>query len=153
MSDTELLKEALEYLAGSRFARLTYIRPDGSPVTRTVGSFAPDGPNIVFSTQTKTAKAAAIADHERISFFFEHDNQEPAKWINVLAIGDAVLPRNDSELSRSVDILSRRNPRFKERVDKEGLTGTSIFILRTKEIQYLNRAKGVGGATVISVNK
>jgi pyridoxamine 5'-phosphate oxidase len=153
MSSAELQKEALAYISKTRFGLLTYVRSDKSPVTRAMGSFALDGINIVFSTQTKAAKVPVITADKRISFFFEQDNQEPAKWINALVIGDAESPQNDSEKDRLITILSQRNPKFKEKVEKDGLTGTSIFILKTKEIQYLNRSNGLGTTTIISGNE
>lgn len=143
-------KEALAYISSTRFGLLTYVRSDKSPVTRAMGSFALDGADIVFSTQTKAAKVAAITADKRISFFFEQDNQEPAKWINALVIGDVESPQNDSEKDHLIAILSQRNPKFKEKVEKDGLTGTSIFTLKTKEIQYLNRSNGLGTTTIIS---
>jgi nitroimidazol reductase NimA-like FMN-containing flavoprotein (pyridoxamine 5'-phosphate oxidase superfamily) len=151
MSDTQLRNEALAYIANSRFGLLTYVRRDGAPITRAIGSFAPDGENIVFSTQSKSGKVSAISSNERVSFFFEQDGQELAQWKNVLVIGNAVPAESDAENARQAAILGLRNPRFKEKIEKDGLNGTSIFTLKTEEIQYLDRSKGAGGTATIRV--
>ena len=151
MSDTQLQSEALAYIANSRFGLLTYIRPDGAPITRAMGSFAPDRENIVFSTQSKSGKVSAISSNERVSFFFEQDGQELAQWKNVLVIGNAIPAESDAEKARQAAILAQRNPRFKEKIEKDGLNGTSIFTLKTEEIQYLDRSKGSGGTATIRV--
>jgi nitroimidazol reductase NimA-like FMN-containing flavoprotein (pyridoxamine 5'-phosphate oxidase superfamily) len=151
MSNNELLKEALNYAQKTRFATLNYIRQDKTPISRAMGSFAFDGSNIVFSSQNDAAKVSAIKSNKRISFFFEHENQELASWKSVLAIGNAELVEEKTEKDRVAAILAARNPRFKERIDKGELDKVALFSIKTDEIQYLDRGKGAAGNTVIKV--
>jgi len=48
-------------------------------------------------------------------------------------------------------ILALRNPRFKERIDKDELDKVAIFSLKTDELQYLDRAKGPAGNRIIKI--
>lgn len=152
MSGNNSLSEILDYLQNTRFATLNYIREDKAPVSRAMGSFAFDGTKIIFSSQKEAAKVSAIKANNRISFFFEHDNQQLPSWKNVLAIGDAELVTEGAEKKRVASILALRNPRFKERIDKGELDQVALFILKTKEFQYLNRANPIAGNEKIIIN-
>ena len=145
MSQNDLLQETLAYAQNTRFATLNYVRQDNAPVSRAMGSFAFDGSKVVFSSQKEAAKVAAITSNKRISFFFEHDNQELASWKSVLAIGNAEIVEEKQEKDRVAAILALRNPRFKERIDKDELDKVAIFSLKTDELQYLDRAKAARG--------
>jgi nitroimidazol reductase NimA-like FMN-containing flavoprotein (pyridoxamine 5'-phosphate oxidase superfamily) len=153
MSQNELLKEALDYAQKTRFATLNYVREDNAPVSRAMGSFAFDGTKVVFSSQKSAAKVAAIKSKNRISFFFEHEGQELATWKSALAIGSAELVENEKEKNRLAGILADRNPRFKERIEKNELDQVAIFLLKTDELQYIDRSKGPSGNTTISIEK
>jgi pyridoxamine 5'-phosphate oxidase len=151
MSQNDLLQETLAYAQNTRFATLNYVRQDNAPVSRAMGSFAFDGSKVVFSSQKEAAKVSAIKSNKRISFFFEHENQELASWKSVLAIGNAELVEEKQEKDRVAAILALRNPRFKERIDKGELDKVAIFSLKTDELQYLDRAKGPAGNRIIKI--
>jgi len=151
MSQNELLSEALDYAKNTRFATLNYVRQDNAPVSRAIGSFAFDGSKVVFSTQKDAAKVSAIKLNKRISFFFEHDNQELASWKSVLALGSAEIVEEKQEKDRIAAILALRNPRFKERIDKGELDKVALFSLKTEEVQYLDRSNGPAGNKAIKI--
>jgi nitroimidazol reductase NimA-like FMN-containing flavoprotein (pyridoxamine 5'-phosphate oxidase superfamily) len=146
------LREVLDYIQTIRFATLNYVREDKAPISRSMGSFALDGTSIIFSSQKDAAKVAAIQANRRISFFFEGDNQDLSAWKNVIAIGDAGLLEEKGEKSRIAEILAQRNPRFRERIEKGELDKVALFVLKTEEFQFQNRAKSPGNETIVVGN-
>jgi len=147
----QLKDEVLDYVTKSQFAVLNYVRADKAPVSRAMGSFVPSGLDLYFSSKKEAAKVKEIATNKRVSFFFEHENQELSAWKNVLFIGDAELVEGGAELDKAVELLSARNPRFKERVAKGELPQTAIFRVKTREIEYLDRTKGQGFVKKLTV--
>jgi uncharacterized pyridoxamine 5'-phosphate oxidase family protein len=141
LTPLELQQAALEYIKQTRWATLTTVREDSAPVSRAMGSFAPDGLNIVFSTRKNAAKTRHIAKNSFVNFFFQHENQELTTFKNVALIGRA-------EYQRAVELLSARNPRFKVRAERGELSDTAIYLIRTTEIKYLDYANGAGPAAV-----
>jgi hypothetical protein len=138
MSKQNWKQEIDGYVKNVPFAALAYVRSDGTPVQRTLGSFARHDINLFFSTRID-------------AFLFEADNQQLPAWKNVLFIGKAAPVTGDSELKLATELLSARNPRFKERVSKDGLKDTQVFRLQTEEIQFLDFAKGQGHLQKISL--
>lgn len=151
MSCEQLKSEVLDYITKSEFAVLNYVREDKAPVSRAMGSFVPSGLDLYFSSRRDAAKVKEINANKKVSFFFEHDNQELSTWKNLLLIGDAELVDSESELKTAVELLGARNPRFKERVANGELQNTAIFKIKTQEIEYLDRTKGQGYVKKISV--
>jgi nitroimidazol reductase NimA-like FMN-containing flavoprotein (pyridoxamine 5'-phosphate oxidase superfamily) len=141
--DDQKHEEISDYIEKSKFAILTYVREDLAPVSRTMGSFAPDGLDLFFSTRKDAAKVAEITRNRQVSFFFEHDGQSPSEWRSVLLIGDSGVAEGE-ELKKAVALLSARNPRFRERAAKGELADTLIFKINTKEVEFLDRSKGHG---------
>lgn len=144
MSDGRNYAEILDYIASSKTGVLTYVREDLAPVSRAMGSFTPDGIDLIFSTRKVAAKVREITRNKRVSFFFEHENQTADAWMNVLLIGDAEHVTDESDLAAAVERLSARSPRFRERIAQGELRNTAIFRVRTKEVEYLDRSKGYG---------
>lgn len=143
MSREEHLAEILQYIVDSRYALLTYVRSDLTPISRTMGSFAPDGVDLFFSTGKATAKVPEIEKNRRTSFFFEHDNQAPEHWKSLLLIGDAEpLSAGSSDYDKAVERLAAKSPRFRERVEKKDLDSAAIFRINTRELEYVDRSKG-----------
>ncbi len=153
MSQEQWKEEVVNYIDQSRFAVLAYVRNDGAPVLRSMGSFVPYEQDIYFSTRKEAAKVKDIVERGRISFFFEHDGQELSQWKNVLLLGDAVKIDGGPELDQAVELLGNRNPRFKERVAKGELPNTQIFRLSTEEIEFLDYGRGVGHVQKITLKK
>jgi nitroimidazol reductase NimA-like FMN-containing flavoprotein (pyridoxamine 5'-phosphate oxidase superfamily) len=151
MSKQNWKQEIDGYVKNVPFAALAYVRSDGTPVQRTLGSFARHDINLFFSTRIDAAKVKEIENNPRVSFLFEADNQQLPAWKNVLVIGKAAPVTGDSELKLATELLSARNPRFKERVSKDGLKDTQVFRLQTEEIQFLDFAKGQGHLQKISL--
>ena len=79
MSNTESQSEILQYILDTKHALLTYVRSDLTPVSRAIGSFAPDGEDLFFSTSKESAKVKEIEKNRRVSFYFQHDNQVPER--------------------------------------------------------------------------
>lgn len=153
MSQEQWREEVAEYIDKTRFAVLAYVRNDEAPVLRSMGSFVASGLDLYFSTRKDAPKVKEIDERKRISFFFEHESQELGQWRNVLLIGDALRVGCGAELEKAVELLSSRNPRFKERIAKGELANTQIFKLKTSDIEYLDYGKGVGHVQKITLEK
>ena len=142
-----------QYVNSLPFAVLAYERPDGTPIQRRFGRFAKHEQIIFFSTRIDAAKVKALESHPRVSFLFEAADQKLSEWKSVLVIGNAVPVTEGSELAVAVGALSERNPRFKERVSKEGLTNTRLFSLRAEQLELLDYSKGIGHSETVSFAK
>ena len=140
----ELKQRITEYISQTRWATLATVREDKAPVLRAMGSFAPDGVDVYFSTPKAAAKVKQIEQNQWVNFFFQHEGQELPTFKNVAVIGKASEVKESAELKKAIDLLSARNPRFKERAEKGELKDTSIFKIKSKEIKYLDFAKGFG---------
>jgi pyridoxamine 5'-phosphate oxidase len=148
LTPLELQQAVLEYIKQTRWATLTTVREDGAPVSRTIGGFAPDGLNIFFSTSKKSGKNRHIARNKLVSFHFQHENQELAAFKNLVVIGQIEAVSIYADYQRAVDLLSVRSPRFKARIELGETEDLALYLVRAKEIKYLNFANGVGPAAV-----
>jgi general stress protein 26 len=151
MSTQNLKSEIDEYVNGVPFVALAYVRSDGTPVQRTLGSFVRHESTVFFSSRSDAAKVRDIESNPRVSLLFEAENQQLAAWKNVLLIGKALPVTTDSELKQATELLGARRPRFKERIEKEGLKNTRLFRFEAEEIEFLDYAKGTGHREKISV--
>jgi len=152
MSEEANYSEVLTYIQESKFAVLNYVRSDLTPVSRAMGSFAPDGANLYFSTGKDTAKVPEIEKNRRVSFYFERDNQQPDKWRSVLLIGDAdQVSAGSTDYATALERLGAKSPRFKERIDKGDLDSATVYKITTREIEYLDRSSGYAGTRKIAV--
>lgn len=145
--------EITDYVNATRFATLAYLRDDGAPVQRSFGSFALADYDVVFSTRKDAAKVRDITANNKVSFLFEHDDQELQKWRNALFIGEAYKIEDARELDWAVGILSQRNPRFKERIEKGELPAIQLFKLKTRDIEYIDYGKGAGHVEKFTLHK
>lgn len=139
---TQDYHEIQEYITASKFGLLTYLRSDLTPISRTMGSFAPEGLNLYFSTARDSAKVTELQERGRVSFYFEHDGQAPERWKSVLLIGDAELLEGGDSYSAAVTGLAAKSPRFRERVEKGDLASAAVYRVNTREVQFLDRSKG-----------
>jgi pyridoxamine 5'-phosphate oxidase len=152
MSQRENQTEIQNYILESKYALLTYVRGDLTPISRTIGSFASDGVTLFFSTSKESQKVKEIEQNKRISFYFEHDNQLAESWKSVLLIGDAEQVSADSaDYDQAIERLGAKSPRFRERIAKGDLGSAAIFRIHTRELEYLDRTKGKGPASKIVV--
>ncbi|MFZ2948505.1 MAG: pyridoxamine 5'-phosphate oxidase family protein [Desulfuromonadaceae bacterium] len=149
----KFVNDVFSYIDKTRFAVLAYVRHDGTPLLRSIGSFVPNGLSLYFTTRKDAAKVKEISDRKRISFFFEHEGQELSAWKNLLLVGDAVKIDSGSDFDDAVQLLSARNPRFKDRVAKGELPSTQIFRLNTEEIEFLDYGKGIGHVEKVTLKK
>jgi len=151
LSSDELQQTVIEYIKQTQWATLATVREDGAPVLRTMGSFAPDGVNVFFSTPRKAGKVRHIWKNSLVNFFFQHENQKLETFKNVAIIGRAHEVTGGPQLQKAIELLSARNPRFKARVERDELGDTAIFLIHTTEIKYLNYGSGIGPAAIQEV--
>ena len=145
---SELKNTIVDYIGKSRVSVLATVRPDGAPVVRAIGGFAPDGLDIYFSTAKESGKAGQIGPRAWVSFYFQHDGQDIASFKYVALLGKAEALTAEPDLSKAIGILSARSPRFKARAEKGELQGTAIYRVSPTEIKYLDFSKGQGPAAV-----
>jgi general stress protein 26 len=145
--------EITGYANAARFANLAYIRHDGSPVLRTLGSFAVAGYDVIFSTKKEAAKVREISENNKVSFYFEHEGQQLPTWKSALFIGEAHKVEDARELDWAVGILSDRNPRFKDRIAKGELPNIQLFKVNTRDIEYIDYSKGAGHIEKFTLSK
>jgi pyridoxamine 5'-phosphate oxidase len=151
---SKALKENIApYVQGIPFGVLAYVRANGTPVQRSLGSFALEDADVYFSTREEAAKVKDLEARPQASFFLEADGQQLAQWKNILFIGKAENLTDQADLDKAVATLGARNPRFKERIEKNGLTGTRIFRLRTNAVELVDYAKGFGFSQTISISE
>jgi nitroimidazol reductase NimA-like FMN-containing flavoprotein (pyridoxamine 5'-phosphate oxidase superfamily) len=150
MSTQNPKNEIDDYIKDLPFVALAYVRADGTPVQRTLGSFVRHESSVFFSTRSDAAKVREIEGNPRVSLLFEAENQQLSAWKNVLLIGKALPVTTDSELKLATELLGARRPRFKERIEKEGLKNTRLFRFDAEEIEFLDYAKGTGHREKIS---
>lgn len=152
MSNTENQSEILQYILDTKHALLTYVRSDLTPVSRAIGSFAPDGEDLFFSTSKESAKVQEIKQNRRVSFYFQHDNQVPERWTSLLLIGDAApLSPGSPDYGKALERLAAKSPRFRERIAKNDLGSAVIYKIKTTQFEYLDRSKASGPARKIAV--
>ncbi len=144
MSETSWQSDVVDYITKTRFAVFGYVREDRTPVLRSIGSFALSGFNLYFSSGKDAPKVREIEKNPQVSFFFEHDNQSLENWKSVLVLGKAELLTAGTEYNNAVELLSNRNPRFRERASKGELANTAIFKIKAREIEYLDYSMGFG---------
>jgi nitroimidazol reductase NimA-like FMN-containing flavoprotein (pyridoxamine 5'-phosphate oxidase superfamily) len=145
MSEATIEAEILQYILDSKHAVLTYVRGDLAPVSRAMGSFAPDGSDLFFSTGKDSAKVGEIERNKTVSFYFEHDNQAAQAWKSVLLIGEArQVHSGEKGYDSAIQSLSAKSPRFRERVAKGDLGNAAIYKVTAAEVEFLDRSKGYG---------
>lgn len=145
MSDAAVQAEILQYILESKHAVLTYVRRDLAPVNRAMGSFAPLGNDLFFSTGKDTAKVAEIEHNKRVSFYFEHDNQAAEQWKSVLLIGKAEqVQTGGKDYDAAIQRLSAKSPKFRDRVAKGDLGNAAIYKVAVSELEFVDRSKGYG---------
>jgi pyridoxamine 5'-phosphate oxidase len=142
MGNIDSLETIEQYILGSRYAVLNYVREDLSPIARTIGSFALDGDDLFFSTRKDSAKVSEIGRHPRLSVHFEREGQDLESWKSVLLVGDAeqASPGSGGH-DHAVSLLSARSPRFRERIEKGDPDDIVIHRIRIREFQYLDFSK------------
>lgn len=142
-SDEAVKAAVADYIRTTRLAVLTTVREDGAPVSRVMGSFAPQGVDVYFSTRKDAAKTRHIARNNLVNFYFQHDNQEMASFSCVTIIGRAEVAEGPV-FDHGLALLSARSPRFKARVENGELANIGIYLIRAKEIKYLDCARPFG---------
>ena len=148
LSPKELQHVVHEYILQTQLATLATVREDGAPVLRTMGSFAPEGSNVYFSTGRQAAKTRHIVKNSLVSFFFLHENQPRPTFRSVAIIGRAEALTGKPEREHAIALLSARNARFKARVENGEADQIGLYLIRTREIKYQNYANGVGPAAI-----
>lgn len=146
-------EEVAKYIDETPFATLAYVRADKSPILRSMGSFTFDGVDLFFSCRKDSRKVTEIEANPQVSFHFQHDQQSLSTWKSILLIGEADLLGEGTEYDKAVELLSIKNPRFKERAARGELVDSVIYKIKTREIEYVDYARGFGFVEKFKVNE
>jgi len=146
-------KEIIDYIEQTKWAVLTTVSADGTPVPRTMGAFAQGngGATIYFATLPDTDKTRHIKANNRVSLLFQHEGQSLPEFRNVVLLGSASLIDSDEELQKAVTSISSRSPFIKERIDNTGVGTFSFYKVGAWEIKFLDFKKGIGPESVETI--
>jgi len=148
MSEKKLENEIIDYIAKAKLAIIATVKDGGVPALRTVGSFAPDGLTVYFSTGKDTEKVKQIEKNQNVAVFFQHEGQERGKFRYVSITGVARQLAEKSSLDQAISVLSARNPNFKQRVEKGEIDKIAIFKIEPRSIKDLDYSRGAGPQAV-----
>jgi nitroimidazol reductase NimA-like FMN-containing flavoprotein (pyridoxamine 5'-phosphate oxidase superfamily) len=144
MSDQEVSQEIAKYAQGIGIGVLAYVRADFTPVQRTFGAFAVSGNDILLATGRSSAKVSEIAIHPNASFFLENRDQKIEEWKSALYFGKLAIVTGKEELRQAVEAIGSRSAFFKNAAQGDGLKNYLVLRLQTREIEWLDYAKGRG---------
>lgn len=149
---TELQSRIREYIATTQWATLAYVRDDGAPMLRVMGSFALSarGLDLYFSSDKKAAKVEQIERHPKVSFYFQHEGHTFADYRNVTLVGEAQRVSEGPDLNEAISLLRVKSPHFKELAETNQLHTTAIFKIATTEIKGLDYTRPMGPERVIA---
>lgn len=137
--------EISQYMKQTKFIILATVDANGAPALRTMGGFAVDGLTVYISTKLNTAKVSQIKANPNVSVYFQHENQAPNTFVNVLVQGRCVLLDSKEERDQAIEVLCRHNSKFKERADKGAINNDDAFLrVEPKKVKILDRTKGPG---------
>lgn len=137
-----------EYLTNTKYIVLATVDDENTPALRTLGAFGVDSYTTYFSTAEGAEKVEQIKHNTNVSVFFQHENQELASFINVAIKGKAAKVTDEAEVIKAIEVIGKRNPRFKERIEKDGLGSNVIFRVHPSELKILDFKKGPGAKGV-----
>jgi hypothetical protein len=144
MSSQEVIQEISKYAQGINVGVLAYVREDFTPVQRAFGAFAVSGNDILLATGRSSAKVAELAIHPGASFFLENLDQKIKEWKSALYIGKVAIVTEGVEVRQAVEAIGARSAFFKNAAVGEGLKNFVLLRLQTREIEWLDYAKGSG---------
>jgi len=134
MSDKSLESEVIDYIAKAKLAILATVKAGNVPALRTIGSFAPEGLTVYFSTGKETEKVKQIEANPNVAIYFQHEGQERAGFRYVSLTGIAQRLTDEGAVKQAVAVLSERNPNFKQRIEKGEIEKIALFKIVPKNI-------------------
>lgn len=140
-----------QYLDATRFIVLSTVDAGNAPATRTLASFAADGLTVYFSTGKSSDKVAQLGANPNVSILFQHERQELPAFSNVEIRGVAEVLGEGEEKAKAIQLIARRNPRFKERAEKGELSGSALVRVTPKKVKVVDFSRGYGPAAVAAV--
>ncbi|MFT3828157.1 MAG: pyridoxamine 5'-phosphate oxidase family protein [Opitutaceae bacterium] len=144
----ELKQEIATYIQNTRWVQLATVREDGTPVVRSLGSFAPASADVVYiATNQATEKNKHIAANPRVSLFFQQEGQTPPAFRNVSLVGEATVATGE-ERQQAIALLVARTPFIRAKAEKNELGDTVVYRVAAKEIKHLDFTRGAGPAAV-----
>lgn len=111
--ENPLQLEIQDFIRKTRWAMLATVREDRAPAMRVMGSFVPDGWDLLFSTSKHARKVSHIAANPSVCFHFQHEGQEPSRFSYVCIVGGAAEVTEPAELQRAIELLGAKSARLR----------------------------------------
>lgn len=144
-------EEIKSYISSTKLFTLATIEGENGgiyPSLRVIGAFAVDGFTIYFSTGKDSAKAKQIENNPNVTAFFQQEGQELPHFRNVSVFGKASFLKCEEGVNKAIELISDRNPRFKERIKNNGRDKVAIFKIKPEIIKSLDYGRGHGPQAV-----
>ncbi len=140
------------YLNATKLVTLATVNENNTPSLRVLGAFGAKDYSFFYSTKKDTAKVKHTDTNPKVTAFFQHENQDPAKFINVSISGNAIKLSEKSEIDEAIQVIGSRSAKFRENIEKNGLSD-NVYLYRVDpfEVKILDRSKsGPESINVIS---
>lgn len=151
MSNQEVIQEISKYVQGVGVGVLAYVRADFTPIQRAFGAFAVSSNDVLLATGKSSAKVAELAIHPNASFLLENLDQKIEEWKSALYLGKVAVITEEEELRQAIEEIGTRSVFFENAAEGDGLNNFVLLRLQTREIQWLDYAKGFGHVDTVAV--
>jgi nitroimidazol reductase NimA-like FMN-containing flavoprotein (pyridoxamine 5'-phosphate oxidase superfamily) len=141
-------QEIEKYLNDTKLLVLATVNGSNAAALRVLGAFGVDGYTFYFSTKASSSKVNHITHNPKVTGLFQHENQEGSKFINVSIQGNSIQLSSKTDIDKAVDVIAARSPKFKERVEKNGLENNLVYRVDPKEVKILDRRIGNGPESI-----
>jgi len=144
-----VVKQEIEkYLAETKLIVLATVNENDAPALRVLGAFGVEGYTFYYSTKGGAAKVKHTDKNPLVNALFQHENQNPAEFINVSIQGKAVQLSIDTEIEKAIEVIGNRSAKFKERVAQNGLENNVLYRVDPQEVKVLDRRNGAGPGSI-----
>ncbi len=138
-------QEIAEYLTATKYIVLATVNEGDAPALRVLGAFGVKGFQFFYSTKKDTNKVQHTDQNPQVTALFQHENQNPAQFVNVSITGKAVRLTNEIEIDEAVSVIGNRNAKFRENVRLNGIAANQyLYRVDPQEIRILDRRNGAG---------
>ena len=96
-------------------------------------------------------KVHQIGANPNVSILFQHEDQELPAFANVEIRGVAEVLAEGEERAKAIRLISRRNPRFKERAERGQLSGSALVRVTPRKVKVVDFSRGIGPAAVSTI--
>ncbi|KMT20961.1 pyridoxamine 5'-phosphate oxidase family protein [Clostridium cylindrosporum] len=111
---------------------------NNSPSLRSLGGFVASGLDVIFATLSTSTKVKEIEENSNVSVFSQHENQELINFFNITIKGIANKIEEIQEIETAYELLVKRSPHLKSKIDSLGKESYTFFKVTPKIIKLLD---------------